>query len=273
VLGEEHGGRQAHETTAGDQYRFVLGPGHGVHPFSGGPDARHYAFVQPYDAGPDLGCLAMAADDDGLDDGLDEPLLLAQCWQYWAERCVAMSDDEWATPTRCPPWDVAALVAHVAPDPAALRGLAGSVIDGEPAVTDAALLLQQFNASGGPAHAMAAEVASRATEKAMTLGPVDLVGRFVESGAILLGEAELPPATVVPYPVAGSVTVAVLTAMAIVEATVHYLDLLDAVGGEPLPVEALDYTRDILVRVSAPGPLIEAVTGRRNPLTWFPLVR
>jgi uncharacterized protein (TIGR03083 family) len=215
----------------------------------------------------------MAADDDGMDAGIDEPLLLAQCWQYWAERCVAMSADEWATPTRCPPWDVAALAAHVAPDPAAIRELANTVIEGGAAVADAALLLRQFNESGGAAHAMAAEVASRATEQATTLGPVDLVGRFVESGAILLGEAELPPATVVPYPVAGSVTVSVLTAVAIVEATVHYLDLLDAVGGEPLPVEALDYTRDILVRVSEPGPLIEAITGRRNPLTWFPLVR
>jgi len=215
----------------------------------------------------------MAADDDGVDDGIDEPLLLAQCWQYWAERCVAMSAEEWATPTRCPPWDVAALVAHVSPDPAIIRQVAGAVLDGEPAVTDAALLLRQFNASGGPAHAMAAELATKATERAKALGPKDLVGRFVESGALLLGEADLPMTTVVGHPIAGSVTVGVMTAIAIVEATVHYLDLLDAVGGEPLPADALDYTRDILVRVSEPGPLIEAMTGRRNPLTWFPLVR
>ncbi len=214
----------------------------------------------------------MAADDDGMDDELDEALLLAQCWQYWAERCVAMSPDEWATPTRCPPWDVAALVAHVAPDPAIIRQLAGTVVDGEPAVADPALLLRQFNEPGGPAHAMAAELAAKAAERAKELGPKELVGRFVESGALLLGEADLPMTTVVAHPVAGSVTVGVMTAVAIVEATVHYLDLLDAVGGDPLPVEALDYTRDILVRVSEPGPLIEAITGRRNPLTWFPLV-
>jgi uncharacterized protein (TIGR03083 family) len=214
----------------------------------------------------------MAADDDGSD-GIDEPLLLAQCWQYWAERCVALTTDEWTTPTRCPPWDVAALVAHVAPDPAMIRQLASTVVDGEAAVADAALLLRLFNESGGVAHAMAAEVASRATEKSTTLGPTDLVGRFVEAGAIVLGEAELPMSTVVAHPVAGSVTVGVLTAIAVVEATVHYLDLLDAVGGDPLPTEALDYTRDVLVRVSEPGPLIEAVTGRRNPLTWFPLAR
>ena len=76
-----------------------------------------------------------------------------------------------------------------------------------------------------------------------------------------------------PHPVAGSVTVGVLTGIAIVEATVHYLDLLAAVGGAPLPDAALDYTRDILVRVSPPAPLIEAITGRRNPLTWLPLIR
>ena len=40
-----------------------------------------------------------------------------------------------------------------------------------------------------------------------------------------------------------------------------------------LPDAALDYTRDILVMVSPPAPLIEAITGRRNPLTWFPLIR
>jgi uncharacterized protein (TIGR03083 family) len=215
----------------------------------------------------------MAADDDRMDDGVDEPLLLAQCWQYWAERCAVLTAEEWAVPTRCPPWDVAALVAHVAPDPAVLQGLPKAVIDGEAAVADPAVLLQQFNESGGAAHAMAAEVASRATEKAEALGPVELVRRFVDSGALVLGDAELPPSTVVPYPVAGSVTVHVLTAIAIVEATVHYLDLLDAVGGEALPTDALDFTRDVLVRVSAPAPLIEAMTGRRNPLTCFPLVR
>jgi hypothetical protein len=206
------------------------------------------------------------------DEGIDEPLLLAECWQYWAERCAELSADEWATATRCPPWDVAALVAHVAPDPAVLEQLAGAVLDGEAAVADAAELLRQFNEEGGTAFAAAA-VASAAVETAEALGPVALVRRFVDAGGIVLAEPELSPSTVVSHPTVGSVTVGVLTAVAIVEATVHYLDLVDAVGGEPLPPTALEYTRDILVRVSSPAPLIEAITGRRNPLTWFPLIR
>jgi hypothetical protein len=85
----------------------------------------------------------------------------------------------------------------------------------------------------------------------------------------VLSDAELPATGVVPYP-AGSVTVGVLTAIAIVEATVHHLDRRRRqqwVPEWPWP------TRDVLVRVSLPAPLIEAITGRRNPLTCFPLIR
>ena len=207
------------------------------------------------------------------DDVIDEPLLLVECWQYWVERCATLTAEEWVTPTRCPPWDVAALVAHVAPDPAVLAQLPGTVLDGPAAFDDAAVLLRSFNEQGGAAIAMAAAVANEAVETANALGSKGLVQRFVESGQLVLGDAELPATSVVPYPVAGSVTVGVLTAIAIVEATVHHLDLVDAVGGEPLPEVALAYTRDVLVRVSSPAPLIEAITGRRNPLTCFPLIR
>src|SRR3954454_1431770 len=190
------------------------------------------------------------------DEVMDEPLLLVECWQYWAERCAALTADEWITPTRCAPWDVAALVGHVAPDPVALGQLPGAVLDGEAAITDAAMLLREYNEQGGAAFAMAAGVAAAAVQTANDLGSKGLIQRFVESGQLVLGEAELPASAVVPHPVAGSVTVGVLTRIAIVEATVHYLDLLAAVGGAPLPDAALDYTRDILVRVSPPAPLI-----------------
>jgi hypothetical protein len=206
------------------------------------------------------------------DTAIDEPLLLAECWQHWAERCAPLGIEGWTAATRCKPWDVAALVAHVAPDPVVLEQLTGAVIDGDAAVTDPAALLRGFNEPGAVAFAMAGEVAARATELAQSLDAVALVGRFVDGASIVLREPELPPSTVVAHPIVGSTTVGVLTAVAIVEATVHYLDLVDAIGGDPLPTRALDYTRDILVRVSEPAPLIEAITGRRNPLTWFPLI-
>ena len=123
-----------------------------------------------------------------------------------------------------------------------LAQLPGTVLDGPAAFDDAAVLLRSFNEQGGAAIAMAAAVANGAVETANALGSKGLVQRFVESGQLVLGDAELPAGSVVPYPVAGSVTVGVLTAIAIVEATVHHLDLLDAVGGEPLPEVALAYT-------------------------------
>src|SRR4051794_33203051 len=141
------------------------------------------------------------------DEVMDEPLLLVECWQYWVERCAALTADEWVTPTRCAPWDVAALVAHVAPDPAVLAQLPGAVVDGPAAFDDAAALLRSFNEQGGAAVAMAAAVAAGAVETANALGSKGLLQRFVESGQLVLGDAELPATSVVPYPAAGSVTV------------------------------------------------------------------
>ena len=100
-----------------------------------------------------------------------------------------------------------------------------------------------------------------------------LVHRFVDGAGIVLAEPELPADTVVAHPIIGATTVGVLTTVAIVEATIHYLDLLDAVGGEPLPPLALAYVLAVIERMSETAPLLEALTGRRNPLTWFPLTR
>src|SRR5829696_1170611 len=197
--------------------------------------------------------------------------LLAECWLQWAERWSSLTAGEWTTATRCSPWDVAALVAHVAPDPLVLAALPGAAMDGPAAIEDPSVLLAGFNQPGAVAHAMAAEVSGRATALAAELGPEALADRFREGAAIVTAEP-LPLATVLPHPVVGSVTAGVLAAVSIVEATVHHLDLIDAVGGELPPELALAFTRDVVVRVSEPAPLIEAMTGRRNPLTWFPLI-
>ena len=202
------------------------------------------------------------------DEGIDEPLLLAECWQYWAERCAALSAEEWTAPTRCAPWDVTTLVDHVAPEPAALEQLGGLAITGEAAITDAAVFLREFDRSGAIAKAILPGAPA-----AGVLDSVALVHRFVDGAGIVLAEPELPAATVVDHPIVGATTVGVLTTVAIVEATVHYLDLLAAVGGEPLPPTALEYVLAVVMRMSEPAPLLEALTGRRNPLTWFPLTR
>jgi len=64
--------------------------------------------------------------------------VLADAWERWARRCAELTTDEWATPTRCDGWDVCALVAHVCPDPTMFDILNDAVVDGPPAVTDAA---------------------------------------------------------------------------------------------------------------------------------------
>src|SRR5438046_10120091 len=114
------------------------------------------------------------------DEEIDEPLLLAQCWQYWAERCAQLSPEEWATPTRCPPWDVAALVAHVAPDPAMLDGLAAMAREGDAAAVDASRLLREVNGPGMVAEAMTCEAARLRTEKAAADEPDERGRRVAE---------------------------------------------------------------------------------------------
>ena len=93
---------------------------------------------------------------------LDAPILrdlLADAWERWAGRCTELTPQHWSTPTRCSRWDVAALVAHVCPDPAMFDMLDGAKNVGPAAVTEAAELLGRFNAADGIAHTKADELA------------------------------------------------------------------------------------------------------------------
>ncbi|MBO1420358.1 maleylpyruvate isomerase N-terminal domain-containing protein, partial [Streptomyces sp. FH025] len=103
--------------------------------------------------------------------------------------------------------------------------------------------------------------------------PAALIARFgVEGPAALAGLADLPPATVVAHPMLGSVTVGALGEVALMEATVHLLDLIAAVGG-PAPAEgALHFTRALLAEVADPVAFIEAATGRGSEQV-LPVVR
>src|SRR5215208_6809134 len=38
---------------------------------------------------------------------------LADAWERWARRCVELTPQQWSTATRCRPWGVRELVAHV----------------------------------------------------------------------------------------------------------------------------------------------------------------
>jgi Mycothiol maleylpyruvate isomerase N-terminal domain len=197
---------------------------------------------------------------------------LADAWQRWARRCAELTPQEWLTATRCRPWDVRGLVAHLCPDRSMFDVLIAATTDGPAAVTDAAEMLRRFNAPGGVAHTSADAIAERGTADATTLTPDAAVTRFTESAEIL----RAPPMSkeaVISYPIVGSTTLAVVAEVALMEATVHLLDLADAVGGVQPSEQALVATRDLLIAIPDPIAAIEVLAGRVDPAAAVPAIR
>jgi len=144
------------------------------------------------------------------------------------------------------------------------------------AVTDAAEMLRRFNAPGGIAHTSADGIAERATTDATKLTPGDAVTRFTKCAEILSATPISTPIsmeTVTSYPVVGSTTLAVVAEVALMEVTVHLLDLADAVGGVQPSEKALTTTRDLLIAVPDPTAAIEVLTGRAAPAAAVPAIR
>lgn len=199
--------------------------------------------------------------------------LLAEAWASWAERGAALTAEEWERSTRLPGWSVRELYAHVAPVPEMFTGLRAAVQDGRPEVVDGAGILRAYNRPGGIAHTAAGQVAEAAKQAAEAVEPALLIARFgVEGPAALACLADLPPGTAVAHPLLGSVTVGALGEVALMEATVHLLDLIAAVGGPPPAEGALDFTRALLARVADPVDFIEAATGR-SAVAVLPVIR
>jgi hypothetical protein len=79
--------------------------------------------------------------------------------------------------------------------------------------------------------------------------------------------------TVISYPVVGSTTLAVVAEVALMEATVHLLDLAHAVGGVRPSEQALAATLDLLIAVPDPIAAIEVLAGRADPSAPPPAIR
>src|SRR3954447_12467652 len=78
---------------------------------------------------------------------------LADAWERWARRCAELTPQQWSTATRCRPWDVRELVAHLCPDRSMFDMLNAATTDQPAAVTDAADMLRRFNApAASPTH-------------------------------------------------------------------------------------------------------------------------
>ncbi|WP_024800468.1 maleylpyruvate isomerase N-terminal domain-containing protein [Nocardia sp. BMG51109] len=179
----------------------------------------------------------------------------------WGERVAALTPEQWATPTRLPGWTVQDLVAHMAPDAQVLDFLRGEQVE-SPAVTTAPHWLRTMNEPGGPAHTMADDLAEMA-QQAAAVGRETLVGYFADHGPTMLAEFRAAePAAGLRHPLLGSVSFRAIADTMTVEGTVHLLDLIAAIGGEPVPEAALRRTVEILSAVPDSVTFIEAATGR-----------
>src|SRR5690606_30464804 len=145
--------------------------------------------------------------------------------------------EQLAQPTRCEGWTVRDLVAHATPDPDQLGAVLSGSLDAPAAMSDAASLLRAFNAPGGLAESMAPDIAAAAVEEASRVPASESAKNFARS-ADLIASVPYDPTVVLPYPGVGSLTAGALTDVAIVDATVHGLDLVDAVGGAAPPEAA-----------------------------------
>ena len=133
-------------------------------------------------------------------------------------------------------------------------------------------MLRRFNAPEGIAHTAAANLAEQAVSDAETLTPEAAANRFSECARILRA-TPMSEDTVIAYPSVGSTTLAVIAETALMESTVHLLDLADAVGGIEPSSEALTATRDLLIAVPDPTAAVEVLAGRADPAAAVPAIR
>jgi uncharacterized protein (TIGR03083 family) len=205
---------------------------------------------------------------------------LEQAWLAWGRTGGELTEEQWATSTRCRGWDVAAVYAHHSLFPLALStgpsgGQAGA---GEPRraveVLSAVEVLRRFNAPGGVATTLAGAVAGRAVTEARQHSRAELVQRFTAlAPGTLYRLRGADGGLVVPWPAAGSITLAEALRIVLMEATVHLLDIQRALGQDPaVPDAALHSTVRLLAEVAPAVGLVEAATGRatESPL---PVVR
>jgi len=150
--------------------------------------------------------------------------------------------------------------------------LEAAVVAGPAKVTEPAHLLRLFNAPGGVAHTTAVDLADRAIEEARDLSQSRAADRFARA-AHRLRTKPLPPDTVVAYPVAETTTMAVVVDVALMEATVHLLDLAAAVGGVAPSDGALAASRNLLIAVADPALAVEALAGRVPASAVLPVIR
>jgi uncharacterized protein (TIGR03083 family) len=205
-----------------------------------------------------------------------DPIFFARCgeldemWATWAATLRTLSVTEWSRPTRLPGWDVAALVAHHSMFPASgVPAMLQRRRDDAPTMGSAAELLRRFNEPDGAATRLAGAVEEQARAVAGTIATDELVRRFSDVAPSTIAAVRDAGPIVVDY--FGHATLALRDALtlAVLEATVHLLDLLRALDRPPdVPAAGLHTTVVLLAELAPRVEFVEAATGRSamNPL-------
>ena len=202
----------------------------------------------------------------------DRLTTLDALWSAWAEHGRAMTDEQWAQPTRLGSWDVRSLYAHASWWPRTFASLVGMVREAEPTHATAAVLLRAFNAPDGVAHRMRDWAAASAREEAAKYSTEELVEQFAVAGPPAITAARELGDVTVDYFGQAVLRLGEVVSIGVVEATVHLLDLQRALGLPPqLPADGLALTTALLAEMAPPVDFIEAATGR-SATTPFPVL-
>jgi uncharacterized protein (TIGR03083 family) len=184
---------------------------------------------------------------------------------------LALSEDDYKRPTRCPPWDVKALLAHV------WRGVGRIAVYTEAPAPDrsdsdaVAYFLRGFDPV-----ADAPEVADRALEAAATFATgADLARDFADRWRRVADAARSMPSDRLVRTFGPCLRLDEYVCTRVLEVAVHGLDLADALAREPwLTADAAALVRSMLVAMLGAEPpdalgwsdaaFFEAATGRRR---------
>lgn len=197
--------------------------------------------------------------------------VLSQLWGSWASAGRSLSAADWDRPTRVGTWDVRALYAHAVFWPAVVFPGALARVTDAPVTHTAATMLRAFNAPDGVAHTGRDTVASQAVARAAEYSADEMIAVFETAGPAAIASVGDAVSRNVDYfgfavlPLAEAVKIGVL------EATVHLLDLHDALGLGPAAsaeglAEGLAVTTELLTAVASPAELVDALTGRGRPV-------
>lgn len=197
---------------------------------------------------------------------------LDQSWREWARIGAELTEDDWHRPTRCEGWQVVHLYAHHSAFPMVFAQAPDAAPD--QTVVSAVDVLRGFNEPGGVAHTKAQVVAEHAVTKSVELGVAELVDRFAGVAPVAIDRLRAADPTRPMWWATSVIPLAEALRIAVLEATVHLLDLVRALDREPtVPDIALRETALLLAEMAPAIEFIDSATGRASAAPPLPVIR